>query len=193
MSAPLLPVFLKLEGRRVLLVGAGRVARGKLDGLLEVGARVTIVAPEVPTDFERPGVSVRRGPFAPSDLADAWLVVAAATREVNHEVAVAAERQRVFVNAVDDPEGGSAYTGGTLRRGGVTLAFSTEGKAPALAGLLREALEAVLPDELEAWVQRAASLRAQWRAAAVPMPNRRPLLLQALNRLYEQRLEEAVP
>jgi uroporphyrin-III C-methyltransferase/precorrin-2 dehydrogenase/sirohydrochlorin ferrochelatase len=89
------------------------------------------------------------------------------------------------LNAVDDPQAGSAYTGGVLRRGGVTLAVSTEGQAPALAGLLREALEAVLPEEIETWVREAASLRAAWRARGVPMPHRRPLLLEALNRLYE--------
>jgi siroheme synthase-like protein len=181
----LFPIFLKLEDRPVVLVGAGPVARGKLDGLLAAGARVTVVAPEVSEGFQRSTVVVRRKAFTAEDLDGAWLVVAAATVEVNREVARAAEARRVFLNAVDDPQAGSAYTGGVLRRGGVTLAVSTEGQAPALAGLLREALEAVLPEEIETWVREAASLRAAWRARGVPMPHRRPLLLEALNRLYE--------
>jgi siroheme synthase-like protein len=183
--SPLFPIFLKLEGRPVVLVGAGPVARGKLDGLLAAGAQVTVVAPEVGEGFERPGVGIRRQAFAPEDLDGAWLVVAAATAEVNRQVAQAAEARRVFLNAVDDPQAGSAYTGGVLRRGGVTVAVSTEGQAPALAGLLREALEAVLPEEIETWVRQAAALRAAWRSRGVPMPRRRPLLLEALNRLYE--------
>jgi uroporphyrin-III C-methyltransferase/precorrin-2 dehydrogenase/sirohydrochlorin ferrochelatase len=66
----------------------------------------------------------------------------------------------------------------------VTVAVSTDGRAPALAGLLREALEAVLPEDLEAWTATAERQRAAWRADGVPMAERRPLLLRALNDLY---------
>src|SRR5436190_886049 len=74
--------------------------------------------------------------------------------------------------------------GGGVRRDGVTLAISTNGIAPALAGLLREALDAVLPRDLAAWVTEARRQRPLWRRDGVPMEKRRPLLLQALNRLY---------
>ena len=87
-------------------------------------------------------------------------MVAAATPEVNRGVAAAAESQRLFVLAVDDPSAASAYGAGALRRGGVTVAVSTDGRAPALAGLLREGLEAVLPDDLEAWTAEAERQRA---------------------------------
>ena len=113
--------------------------------------------------------------------------VAAATSEVNREVAAAAEARRIFVNAVDDPANGSAYTGGVLRRGGVTIAVSTDGRAPALAGLLREGLEAVVPDEIETWVRAAEWLKERQRAEGVPMGERRPRLLEALNELYRNR------
>jgi len=123
--------------------------------------------------------------------------VAAATPAVNRRVREAAEERRVFVNAVDDPESASAYQGGVLRRGGVTVAVSTEGKAPALAGLLREGLEAVLPDEVESWVGAASALREQQRREGVPLSRRRPLLLEALNHLYAEkaaaRASEAAP
>jgi siroheme synthase-like protein len=105
---------------------------------------------------------------------------------VNREVARAAEERQVFVNAVDDADSASAYLGGVLRKGGVTVAVSTDGRAPALAGLLREALEAVLPDDLGAWVRVAQDLRAQWKAAGIPIPQRRPLLLRALIQLYRE-------
>jgi uroporphyrin-III C-methyltransferase / precorrin-2 dehydrogenase / sirohydrochlorin ferrochelatase len=90
---------------------------------------------------------------------------------------------------VDDPAHGSVYTGGVLRRGGVTIAVSTEGRAPALAGLLREALETVIPQDVGDWVEAGATLREEQRKARVPMNERRPLLLQALNRLYARRVE----
>ncbi len=119
-------------------------------------------------------------------------MVAAATPDVNRGVAAAAESQRLFVLAVDDPSAASAYGAGALRRGGVTVAISTDGRAPALAGLLREGLEAVLPDDLEAWTAEAETQRAQWRAASVPMAARRPLLLRALNEIYDRKKDGKV-
>ena len=183
-SASLFPAFLKLAGRPALVVGGGRVAASKLPALLDAGALVTVVAPEVRPEIEAAGVAVRRRAFAASDLDGAWFVVAAATPEVNEQAARAAEERRVFVNAVDDPRRASAYLGGVVRRGGVAVAISTDGAAPALAGLLREALDALLPADLETWLAEARRLKTGWRRDRVPMTARRPLLLDALNRIY---------
>ena len=113
--------------------------------------------------------------------------MAAATPDVNREVAHAAETRGVFVNAVDDPPNATAYLGGVVRRAGVTLAISTNGHAPALAGLLREALDAVLPADLDRWVAGGPRIRPRWIARRVPMADRRPQLLRALNALYARR------
>ena len=102
-------------------------------------------------------------------------------------VAAAAESQRLYVLAVDDPSAASAYGAGTLRRGGVTVAVSTDGRAPALAGLVREGLDALLPEDLSEWSAEAQRQRAVWRSAGTPMAQRRPMLLEALNRLYAAR------
>jgi uroporphyrin-III C-methyltransferase/precorrin-2 dehydrogenase/sirohydrochlorin ferrochelatase len=158
-----------------------------LGALLEAGARVTVVAPHIGQALLRPGVRLLPRTFTPSDLDGQWLAVAAATPEVNREVSAAAEVRRVFVNAVDDAGAASAYLGGVVRKGGVTLAVSTDGRAPALAGLLREALEALLPDELHDWVRAAESLRTGHKRDGVPLPERRPLLLRALTDLYAAR------
>jgi len=180
----LFPAFLKLDGRDVLLVGGGAVAAGKLSALLAAGARVTVVAPEVREELHRPGVQILKRPFAPADLEGKWFAIAAAPAAVNREVAAAAAGLRVFVNAADDRDAASAFLGGVVRKGGVTIAVSTEGRAPALAGLLREALEAVLPDELAHWIDLAEQQRARWRTERVPLRERRPLLLRALEQLY---------
>ena len=186
-EAPVFPAFLKLQGRRVLVVGAGPVAASKLAALRTSGARITVVAPEMTSEIETSGARLERRPFHPADLDGAWLVVAAAPPEVNRQVAAAAEERELFVNAVDDPPNASLYLGGVVRRGGVTLAISTDGRAPALAGLLREGLEAVLPQaELQRWMDEAETLRRAWRSDNVPMAGRRPQLLDALNRLYER-------
>jgi len=192
----LLPLFLNLTGRAVLLVGGGRVASAKLQQLLAAGARVRVVAPEICEDIlavvardESPVVEAARRGFTPADLDGAWLVVAAATPEVNRQVAEVAETQRVFVNAVDDPENASAFLSGVVRRDGVTLAISTSGDAPALTSLLREGLDALLPRDLASWVWQARAERVAWRRDGVPMEERKPLLLRALNAIYTETTE----
>ena len=95
------------------------------------------------------------------------------------------------MNAVDDPPNATVYLGGVVRRAGVTIGISTDGAAPALAGLLREAIDAILPPDLEAWMLRAHELRREWRERQVPMPDRRPELLVALNALYERQSARA--
>jgi uroporphyrin-III C-methyltransferase/precorrin-2 dehydrogenase/sirohydrochlorin ferrochelatase len=187
------PVFLKLTGRRVLLVGGGRVAAGKLAGLLADGAQVTVVAPEIRPELHQPGVTLARRAFEPADVDGAWYVVAAAPADVNRDVLAAAEQRHVFVNAVDDPAHASAYAGSVVRRAGVTIAFSTDGRAPALAGLLREALDAWLPVDLDEWMAASDEARREWKRRRVPMEERRPLLLETLNRLYEQRDKSQLP
>ncbi len=202
----LYPVFLKLDALPVVIVGGGQVAAEKLAGLVAAGARVTVVAPHVSpairsqatvidgagsprdggTAEGRCGLIERE--FRASDLDGTRWVVAAATPDVNRAVAVAAEARGLFVNAVDDPDAATAYLGGVVRRGDVEIAISTNGRAPALAGLLREALDAVLPDDLERWIDVAIAERTEHRRRRVPIAERRPLLLRALDRLYEQRL-----
>lgn len=182
----LLPLFVNLEGRRVVLVGGGPVAAAKLTQLLAVRADVCVVAPEVQADIERAGVPIARRAFTGSDLDGAWLVVAAATPDVNRLVAAAAGERRMFVNAVDDPQNATAFLSGVVRRDGVTLAISTNGDAPGLTALLREALDAILPRDLGRWLREARNVRGGWRRDGVPMEARRPLLLEALNKLYRR-------
>jgi uroporphyrin-III C-methyltransferase/precorrin-2 dehydrogenase/sirohydrochlorin ferrochelatase len=183
-TAPLLPLFVKLAGRSVVVVGGGAMATQRVRQLVEAGARVKVVAPEIRDEAAALATEAHRRPFREADLEGAWFAVAAATTEVNRAVARAAEALRVFVNAVDDPEQATAYTGGVVRRGAVTVAISTGGRAPALAGLLREALDALLPARLQDWVTAAEVERPKWKREAVPLLARRPLLLRKLNRLY---------
>jgi siroheme synthase-like protein len=194
----LLPLFLNLTGRDVLLVGGGPVATAKLRQLLAAGARVRVVSPEITDEIrdavegtvQRPApypVLLEKRAFAPADLGRAWLVVAAATPDVNRQVAEVAETLRIFVNAVDDPDNATAFLGGVVRRDGVTLAISTSGAAPALTALLREGLDALLPRDLASWMWQARAARVTWRRDGVPMEARKPRLLQALNELYAKK------
>jgi siroheme synthase-like protein len=164
------PIFIDLSGRRVVLIGAGPVAEAKRRQFAEAGADVRSVEPDA---------------FVPADLDGAWLVVAAATPEVNRIVAEAAGSRRLFVNAVDDPANATAFLSGVVRRDGVTVAISTDGAAPALTALLREAIDDVLPVDLEDWMTTAQAERAIWKRDGVPMEARKPRLLEALNRRYQ--------
>ena len=198
MKTELFPIFLKLADRPVLVVGGGTVAASKVAGLLPTGARLIVVAPEVCEEIARTDVEVRRRRFRTSDLRGVWLVVSAATPAVNAAVARSAGQRCLFVNAVDDPANASAYLGGVLRRDGVTVAISTNGRAPALAGLLREGIDALLPADLDRWFGRADTLKRRWRRTRVPMPARRPQLAEAITRLYPmpagaRRAETRVP
>jgi uroporphyrin-III C-methyltransferase/precorrin-2 dehydrogenase/sirohydrochlorin ferrochelatase len=183
----LFPVFLKLDDRPVLVVGGGAVAASKLAALQSTGARITVVAPAISEAVRMAGVVCHERRFEPSDLEGQWLVVAAATPDVNRDVARHAADHRLFVNAVDDPANATAYLGGVLRRDGVTIAISTDGRAPALAGLLREGLDALLPRDLGEWLAQSDELKRRWRSERVPMDERRPQLMEALMRLYEHR------
>jgi len=193
----LLPLFLNLTGRPVLLVGGGPVATGKLGQLVASGAHVRVVAPDLcdelmaiarrhaATEASGAVVTVAQRPVAESDLDGVWLVVAAATPEANRQVAAFAEPRRLFVNAVDDPPNATAYLSGVVRRDGVAIAISTTGQAPALTSLLREGLDQLLPRELASWVALAQRQRVGWRRDGVPMAARKPSLLRALNDLYD--------
>ena len=187
-ATTLFPAFLKLTGRRVLVVGGGPVAASKLAALTDAGADIVVVAPEMVPEIRTAEAELVKRRFQPTDLDDAWIVVAAAPPEVNRDVAREAEARQLFVNAVDDPPNATVYLGGVVRRGGVTVAISTDGQAPALAGLIRQALEALLPEkEVARWLSTAQEQRRQWMANEVPMDERRPLLLRALAGLYKDR------
>jgi siroheme synthase-like protein len=172
----LLPLFLDLEGKDVLVVGGGVIATRKAAELVAVGAKVRVVALEVAEEIA--AVTIERRAFEERDIEGAWLVMAATDdAEVQKRIADACKEARIFCVAVDDPPNASAYGGGIVRRGPITIAISTSGEAPALARLLREVLEQVLPDE--GYVEAAQALREKWKAEKTPMGSRFGELVQA--------------
>ncbi|HEX3343216.1 MAG TPA: bifunctional precorrin-2 dehydrogenase/sirohydrochlorin ferrochelatase [Polyangiaceae bacterium] len=181
-EAGLFPLFLKLAGKCVLVVGAGPVAERKIESLLETAAEVRVVAPEATEGVERLAtegrVAWRARPFEDADVDGAWLVFAATSApEVQAQVARATSARRVFCVAVDDPENASAYSGSLVRRPPFTIAISSGGATPALTRLVREVLEQVLPGE--GWVEHATRLRAKWLAEGTPMADRFAELVRA--------------
>lgn len=171
-----------LEGRRVVVVGAGTVAERKIVDLVAAGARVCVVAPEgtaaVAELAENGAIAWERRAFDERDVDDAWLVVAATSDPgVQKRASDAAEARRCFCVAVDDLPNGSAYSAAVVRRAPFTVAISSSGEAPALARLLREVLEQALPER--EWVEAARGLREKWRAEGTPMESRFGELVRA--------------
>jgi uroporphyrin-III C-methyltransferase/precorrin-2 dehydrogenase/sirohydrochlorin ferrochelatase len=177
----LFPLFLKLDGRDVLVVGAGAIAERKVGSLVEAGARVRLVAPELRRLAEAGAITWTQRTFEDADLEDAWLVVAATgVAEVQRRVAAAAEARRVFLLAVDDPPNASAYSGAIVRRPPFLVAISSSGATPALTRLVRDIVEQVLPGD--EWVAHAKALREKWLADGTPMGERFGALVRDLQR-----------
>lgn len=139
------PIFLDLKDRPVLVVGAGKVALRKSKGLLEAGARVTIVAPEWDPEFETLPVRMVRRRFRASDLGGVVLVFAATDdRLANHRIGIAAKGKGVFANVADSAEECDFLVPARVQRGNLQFAVSTGGESPRLSAELRKKLEDIL-------------------------------------------------
>ncbi|WP_323896872.1 siroheme synthase CysG [Aeromonas veronii] len=173
-----LPIFCRLDNKPVLLVGGGDVAERKARLLLDAGAHLTVVAPELDPELAElaanGSIEWLAGEFAPQQLAGKWLVVAATDRrEVNALVYQSANQARIFANVVDDPKRSSFIMPSIIDRSPLMVAISSGGKAPVLARLLREKLEALLPQHLGAVAAFAGSLRERVKARFASMGERR--------------------
>lgn len=173
-----LPIFCRLDNKPVLLVGGGEVAERKARLLLDAGAQLTVVAPELDPELAElaanGNIEWLAGEFASEQLAGKWLVVAATDRrEVNALVYQSANQARIFANVVDDPKRSSFIMPSIIDRSPLMVAISSGGKAPVLARLLREKLEALLPQHLGAVATFAGSLRERVKARFASMGERR--------------------
>jgi precorrin-2 dehydrogenase/sirohydrochlorin ferrochelatase len=171
-DAPTYPVHLRLEGVPVLVVGAGKVARRKVEGLLAAGTRVTVVAPEAVPELRRLAAARRivwQGrPYRSPEARDYRLVfVATGVRPVAEQVARDAAAAGLFCNVADVPELCSFYLPAVVRREALTLTVISDGRAPFLSRRLRQRLERQYGPEVAAWAAVAADFRAAVRGAAL--------------------------
>jgi siroheme synthase-like protein len=165
---PSYPVNLVVEGRPVLVVGGGRVAVGKVRRLVEAGAAVTVVAPEVAEEIVAMGVAVERRPYERGEVAGYRLAVTATGTDVDAHVFEDGEAAGVWVNAADDPAHCSFTLPAVARRGAIQVAVSTGGQSPAMASWLRARFEAELGPELETLLQILHEQREALRSNGTP-------------------------
>jgi len=158
----LYPINLSIEGRRCVVAGGGAVALRKVEGLLQAGAEVHVVSPEICDEINRlPVHTIQRG-FREADLDGAALAIAATDDQaVNAAVARAAGERGIPVNVVDQPGLCSFYLPAVVRRGGLVIGVSTSGASPSLARRIRERLEDEFGSEYGQYVELLDGLRQQ--------------------------------
>ena len=162
----LLPIFLNLEGRRCLLVGAGTVALDKIGSLLKTGARLRVVAPRAKGQIQQlareGGLEWIERAFEPADLDGNYLVIAATdSPEANTAVYEAAVERGIPCNSVDDIPNCDFFFGSVVSRGDLQIAISTAGESPAVAQRLRREIDAQLPEDLGPWLRNLGELRRE--------------------------------
>src|ERR1700688_4459780 len=188
----LFPIFLKLTGRRCLVIGAGNLAESKIESLRNAHAHVTVIAPEARErilDLAAAGeIDYLQRPYAPGDVAHSnsdsearYFLVVTATNDgaVNRAVYHEAVAANILCNAVDDPPFCDFYFPSVVRRGDLQIAISTAGASPALAQRLRKEINAQLPLAPGVGLTDLATLRREV-VAAEPLNESRKLLLHQL-------------
>ncbi len=184
---PLFPIFLKLEGRRCLVVGGGRMAEGKIEGLRGAGGDVLVIAPRVTRTIaawaRRGKITWHQRLFRLADLRGVTLVVVATpSQKLRERIYQASRVLHIFCNAVDDPPHCDFYYPATVRRGDFQIALSTGGKSPALAQRLRKQFERQFSLEYGAWVHWLGTERDKLMARPMTRSQRR----RRLHRLASQ-------
>jgi precorrin-2 dehydrogenase/sirohydrochlorin ferrochelatase len=166
--SPYYPVFLNISGRKCVVVGGGQVALRKVRGLLECGADVRVVSPDLCAELDRLAedgeITVLRGPYR-KDVLEGSLLAIAATDDngINREVVEEARGSGVLVNVVDGARDSDFIAPSCSRRGNITLAVSTAGSSPALARKIRSVLENVFGEEYAELADLVEEVRAELR------------------------------
>jgi precorrin-2 dehydrogenase/sirohydrochlorin ferrochelatase len=181
------PIFLKLESRPCLIVGAGVVAEGKIQGLLAERASVRVVAPEATAQIRQWAaagvIEWEQRSFEPRDLEGTFLViVATSSRDLNNRVFTAAHAKGILCNAVDDPANCDFYYPAVVRRGDLQIAVSTGGQSPALAQRIRQELEKQFGPEYASWVATLGKQREELAGADLDPDVRKRILHELASR-----------
>jgi precorrin-2 dehydrogenase / sirohydrochlorin ferrochelatase len=201
-SAPLFPMFLKLEGRSCLVVGAGNIGEQKIRSLIDCGAQVRVVAPSasaaVMEAANQGTLAWSQRNFKRSDLDGVFLVVAAtSSMEVNHAIYRSAQRRGILCNVVDDPPHCDFFYPAVVRRGQFQIAISTGGLSPALAQRVRKQFEEEFPPVYGIWLEELGKKRAALFQCGCEPELRRSLLHQSVTpeafAQFEHQLHDGEP
>lgn len=188
-------MFLKLDGRRCLVVGAGNIAEGKIGGLIEAEATIRVVAPEATSQVQtwagEGKIEWERRGFESGDLQGMFLVVAStSSTQLHEEIFAEARRLGVLCNIVDVPHLCDFYYPAIVRRGALQIAVSTAGESPALSQRLRKELEVQFGPEYEAFVDAIGDARAELAKQNLSPEDRKELLHELASRQFYEKFRE---
>ncbi len=158
------PVSLDIQNRKCLVVGGGSVSTRKVMTLLECGAIVTVVSPDVAGELlelaEKKMIELKKRPYEPSDIDGIFLVIGATDNEkLNRQINKDAERQNKLCNIADRPEACNFILPSIVNRGNLVIAISTSGKSPAFAKKMRQDLEKEFGEEYDEFLQLMGAIR----------------------------------
>jgi len=167
------PAFLKIEGKKCVVIGGGKVAERKILSLLEANAIVVLVSPDATSVLvklaEEGKITWIRDTFKPDYLEGAWLVFACTNqRDVQRDVFQACEERNIFCNVVDHPDVSSFIVPSVIKRGALTLAISTSGASPAVSRRLRERLERLFGEEYALYLELMRRIRETILSKGLP-------------------------
>lgn len=177
------PIMLRLEGKRAVVVGGGKVAEQKVGSLIGTGAEIVVISPEVTEELERLAaggtIKWKKKSYSEDDIQGAFLVFAATNdKTVNHLVSRSADAHQL-VNIVDNPQDSDFHVPSHFERGRLSIAVSTGGASPSLAKKLREQLEAQYDETYEEYLEFLFSAR-EWIKREVKDPGLKRRLLTAI-------------
>jgi siroheme synthase-like protein len=158
------PVYIQMREQSCVVIGGGKIAEGKVEGLLAVEAKITVIAPDLTPRLhdlaDQKQIAYLGRAYRPGDLTGAFMVICATDQaEINHQVWQEATANHQLVNVVDDTPRCNFIAPSILRQGDLTVAISTSGKAPALAVRLKERLQREIGPEYERFLELAGELR----------------------------------
>ena len=196
------PVYVQLEGKKVVVVGGGNVAHRKVLALLECGAVIHLagraLTPELQKMVEKKEIHFLGREFKDEHLNNAFMIIAATDdKDLNHQISTCAREKGVWVNAVDQPPHCDFIVPSILKRGDLLIAISTSGKSPALARRIRKGLEAQFGQEYEAFLSMMGRLRKEVLSLGLPQKENSRIfqkivdsdLLENISDGFSQRME----
>ncbi len=188
------PIMLNIEGRIAVVVGGGRIAYRKIRSLLQSGAYVTVISPEISNPIEqlhiKGSINWEQKPFAAGDIHDAFVVIAATdNKQTNRQVASTAGPMQLL-NIVDDPELSNFHVPATLRRGRLTIAVATVGASPILAKKIRDDLAEVYDEAYADYVDFLAKARTEIKKMQLLLEEQHVLLNEITKDIYLKSTEK---
>ncbi|MCG7334546.1 NAD(P)-binding protein [Sporosarcina sp. ACRSM] len=188
------PIMLSIKGKEAVVVGGGTIAYRKMIGLLQAGALVTVVSPELHEKVEQLYLEARiewkKKEFEPTDIASAWLVIAATNSHVVNELVALSAQNHQLLNIVDNPEASNFHVPAKLTRGDLTISVATAGASPTLAKTIRDELSLIYDDSYKDYLQFLAEVREKIRHSTLEHTTKMHYIKESTEDTFRQSKEK---